>query len=369
MKKTLWVILSVLIASGAAAGSAYFAAQRVRDAGEKKSAVITAPAAEEPRSEVKETAGSVSMLEKLLPSVVGISTATTVSGPFSYNKNEEWNMGSGIIATDDGYIVTNQHVVGARPDRILVTLSGGETFEGRTVWSDASLDLAVIKINGSGFVAAQLGSVHGLKVGQSVFAVGNPLSMQFERTVTSGIVSALNRTISVSTDGRENFMEDLIQTDASINPGNSGGPLVDGTGQVIGINTIKVTEAEGMGFAVPINLCAPIIERIKAVGEFNTPYLGLYAYTAAAARYIKQDSDFEKGLYIAQLDTTGPAFGAGLRQGDILTRVNDREVNTMLELREELFQRQGGESVQITFIRDQSARRVTVVLTPQNLVR
>ena len=299
------------------------------------------------------------MLEDALKSVVGISCADVGSK----NGENSWYMGSGVIATDDGYIITNHHVIGARPQRIVVTLHNGKTIEGKTVWSDSALDLAVVKIDGRGYSFSQLGDAKALRVGESVAAIGNPLSMQFERTVTAGIVSALGRSISVENDeGKSFYMEDLIQTDASINPGNSGGPLLNKSGKVVGINTVKVSTAEGMGFAVPINVCVPIIERLRSVGQFNTPYLGLYAYTPAAARYLGQDEDIERGLFVAKLDTNGPAFAAGLRYGDIITAVNTETVNTMLELREQLYKRQSGETITLEFIRDDSTRRISIML-------
>lgn len=300
------------------------------------------------------------MLENALKCVVGISSADGSKGTAGKN---EWYMGSGVLATDDGYIITNHHVIGARPERIVVTLHNGDTIEGKTVWSDSALDLAVVKIDGMGYSYSKLGDAKTLRVGESVIAIGNPLSMQFQRTVTAGIVSALGRSISIENDNGETaYMEDLIQTDASINPGNSGGPLLNEKGEVVGINTIKVTSAEGMGFAVPVNVCVPIIERLKSVGQFRTPYLGLYAYTPAAARYLGESDDIEQGLFVAKLDIEGPAFAAGIRYGDIITALSGVEVDTMLTLREELYKRQGGETVQIEFIRNGSTRRVDVML-------
>lgn len=300
------------------------------------------------------------MLEEALKCVVGISSA---DGSKSVAGKNEWYMGSGVLATDDGYIITNHHVIGARPERIVVTLHNGDTIEGKTIWSDSALDLAIVKIDGRGYSYSKLGDAKTLRVGESVIAIGNPLSMQFQRTVTAGIVSALGRSISIENDNGETaYMEDLIQTDASINPGNSGGPLLNEKGEVVGINTVKVTSAEGMGFAVPVNVCVPIIERLKSVGQFTTPYLGLYAYTPAAARYLGESDDIEHGLFVAKLDIEGPAFAAGIRYGDVITALSGVEVDTMLTLREQLYKRQGGETVQIEFVRNGSIRRVDVML-------
>lgn len=301
------------------------------------------------------------MLDEALRCVVGISSADASQGT---GKKVEWYMGSGVIATSDGYIITNHHVIGARPQRIEVTLYTGETLEGETVWSDSSLDLAIVKIDGEDYPSIALGDAKTLRVGESVVAIGNPLSMQFERTVTAGIISATGRSISIEMDnGEMGYMEDLIQTDAAINSGNSGGPLINSRGEVVGINTIKVTSAEGMGFAVPINVCVPVVERLKSVGQFKTPYLGLYAYTPAAARYLGASDNIKEGLFIAKIDTDGPAFAAGLRYADVIISINGVKVNNMLSLREELYKRQGGEEIIVEFIRNGVKRRVGVMLS------
>ncbi len=301
------------------------------------------------------------MLDDALRCVVGISSADATNG---ISKKVEWYMGSGVLATSDGYIITNHHVIGARPQRIEVTLYSGETLEGKTVWSDSTLDLAIVKIDGTDYPHCTLGDAKTVRVGENVVAIGNPLSMQFERTVTAGIISAIGRSISIETDdGEMGYMEDLIQTDAAINSGNSGGPLINERGEVVGINTIKVTSAEGMGFAVPINVCASIIDRLKKVGQFKTPYLGLYAYTPEAARYLELDNNIKEGMFVAKLDTDGPAFSAGIRYGDVIVAINGVAVNTMLSLREELYKNQSGEEIILEFIRNHEKRRVNVILS------
>ena len=300
------------------------------------------------------------MLEETLKCVVGISSADISAG---VNNKTQWYMGSGILASSNGYIITNHHVIGARPQRIEVTLYNGETLEGKTVWSESSLDLAIVKINGDGYPHCKLGDAKELGVGESVFAIGNPLSMQFQRTVTAGIVSGLGRSISVENEqGGQSYMEDLIQTDASINPGNSGGPLINKYGEVVGINTVKVSSAEGMGFAVPINTCIPVIERLQSEGSFKTPYLGLYAYTPEAARYLGVADNMTEGLFVAKLDSNGPAFRAGIRYGDIVRAINEKEISTMLSLREEIYKHQSGDVVNIEIERQGSGKTITVKL-------
>lgn len=299
----------------------------------------------------------------VIPSVVGISTAVVSEYNLFRSTNEQrWSVGSGVIVSEDGYILTNHHVIDGGSGRIVVTLDNGSTVEADRKWADPTLDIAIIKINRKGLNPASLGDSNGLRVGEPAVAIGNPLGLQFQRSVTAGIVSAVNRTIRVSTDGGENYMEGLIQTDASINPGNSGGPLINSKGQVIGINTIKVTTAEAMGFAIPINVCKPVVSKFSKDGDYSTPYMGLFAYDGTVARYVKRDSNMDRGIYVARIDATSPAYKAGVRIGDIITHVGDEEVNTMIELVEKIYECGVGNECAITYIRDGNPRRVSFVL-------
>jgi len=308
------------------------------------------------------------IIEDVKTSVVGVSSAAREESTriFDVRNTETWSMGSGVILTDDGYILTNHHVIGDEPSKMVVTLSDGDAYFARHIWSEPALDLAVIKIDKTGLNPAKLGDTSTLKVGQNVIAIGNPLSLQFERTVTSGIISALNRAISVSSDGVNNYMENLIQTDASINPGNSGGPLVDMEGNVIGINTIKVTSAEGMGFAIPIDIIKPVIKNIIKDGYYNTPYVGIYAYDKRTYKYVTQKQDVADGLFIVELDTNGPAYLAGIRVGDVILEFNRVKVLTMMDLREELFSLKPGDTVNIKILRDGGVMDFNVVLGFRN---
>lgn len=351
-----WAVFSfgLVSAAGLTAGGIFLSmteerAQAVQEPVKTAAETVTLP----PKEEEDEPSLS-DTVERALPSVVGISSAP------GKDASASGFMGSGVIASADGYIITNQHVIGSGYERIAVTLHDGTTREAGEIWSDSSLDLAVIKIEGSGYAAARLAGAGELRPGDSVIAIGNPLSMQFERTVTAGIVSAVGRTITVDGSG---VMDDLIQTDASINPGNSGGPLLTSDGGVVGINTIKVPSAEGLGFAVPIDLCVPVLERIRRTGEFVTPYLGLYAITADAARYLGRDESFSRGLCVVQLDPSGPAYAAGLRYGDIIMYADGAEVSSMLDLRRTLFTHQPGETVRLSYMRGKTLRDAAATLS------
>jgi serine protease Do len=205
------------------------------------------------------TSNISSAAKRLTPAVVGITSVTSSNNTL---KDKE-GMGSGIIADKRGYILTNNHVAGKDADEIKVFLYDNRTVKGKVVWADESLDLSIVKINADNLPVAPLGDSETLTVGDTAIAIGNPLGLTFQRTVTSGIISATNRTVG-ETGGP--LLEGLIQTDASINPGNSGGPLININGEVIGINTIKVTSAEGMGLAIPINIAKPILNNILEKG-------------------------------------------------------------------------------------------------------
>jgi S1-C subfamily serine protease len=202
-------------------------------------------------------------------------------------------------------------------------------------------------VNLTGLTPLRLGDATRLEVGEHAIAIGNPLGLEFQRSVTSGIISALNRTISIETETGTNYMEDLIQTDASINPGNSGGPLLNSKGEVIGINTVKVTSAEGMGFAIPINITKPIMEKLVATGKFEEPYMGMFAYDGNIIPYVDGEAKLKKGIYVAHVDGKGPAYKAGLREGCIIRQVDGQEINTMMQLRTYIYSKSPGDAIQI----------------------
>lgn len=281
---------------------------------------------------------------------------------FKTTSQEQWGLGSGIIVDPNGYILTNNHVAGGKSKRIIVSLAGGENVDGRTLWADPVMDLAIVKINVTGLPSAKLGDSNILRVGEPAIAIGNPLGLEFQRTVTSGIVSALNRTIEISTDKGTNFMEDLIQTDASINPGNSGGPLMNSKGEVIGINTVKVTTAEGIGFAIPINVAKPIINSFITKGKYSEPYLGVFAYDRQVMPFVDPSIDVDGGVYVAKIDSAGPAARSGIKVRDVIRKVDQVTVQTMAGLRTEINSRNPGELVKLTVVSDGTERIVNVTL-------
>lgn len=298
-------------------------------------------------------------------SVVGIMVERVATGKlFNNNEESQVGMGSGVIVTENGYILTNHHVAGGKSKRIVVSFADGRNVDGETIWSDPVLDLAVVRVNLTGLPALKLGDAEKLEVGEPAVAIGNPLGLEFQRTVTSGIISALNRTISIETEQGTNYMEDLIQTDASINPGNSGGPLLNSRGEVVGINTIKVSSAEAIGFAVPINVARPIIERLVDKGEFTEAYMGLFAYDKSLIPYIDGNTDIEHGgVYVAHIDEKGPAYKAGLRVGCIIRQIDGQEISSMLQLRTIIFSKAPGDVINVTHLMHGTDKWVTDPIT------
>lgn len=193
---------------------------------------------------------------------------------------------------------------------------------------------------------------------------GNPIGFEFRRTVTSGIISAKNRTIKIEEESKSSYMTDLIQTDATINPGNSGGPLIYPNGDIIGINTVKISTAEGIGFAIPINIIRPIIESFKQIGNFEEATIGIYAYDKEVVPYLNTNlnNNFQKGIYVAQITSNGPADNTELKNGDIITSIDNIELNTMNDLREYIYTKKPNDEVKLKIIRGKINKEFNIVL-------
>ena len=230
------------------------------------------------------------------------------------------------------------------------------------MWSDENLDLSITKIEAKNLSYATLGDSSKIRVGETVYAIGNPIGFEFRRTVTSGIISAKNRSIKIEEENNQTYMSDLIQTDATINPGNSGGPLITPNGEVIGINTVKISTAEGIGFAIPINVVKTIIESYEQTGNYEQPTIGIYAYDKEVIPYLDTNIKFEKGIYVAQITPKGPADGSGLEEKDIIVSIDEKELNTMNDLREYIYTKKPGEQVTLKIIRKKISKSIIITL-------
>lgn len=297
-------------------------------------------------------------------SIVGISKIKDKGSTiFLKDGATKLGLGSGVIVSEDGYILTNEHVSGEKYNKCYVTLENGTTHNASVVWSDSNLDLSIIKIPMRGLTYAKLGDSKEIKVGQSVYAIGNPIGYEFQRTVTSGIISALNRTIKIEEDGKTSYMSNLIQTDATINPGNSGGPLINTKGEIIGINSVKITSAEGIGFAVPINCVKSIIERFITEGKFDEAGLGIFAYDKNIISYIAPNIEFQNGIYIEQISEDSPAKKTDLKVGDIITKIDGIELINMCDLREYIYTKNPGDEVSLDILRNKSNLTIKIKLS------
>ncbi len=300
---------------------------------------------------------AAAVAQKVTPSVVRISTVTVERDLF-FGKRSYEGVGSGVIIDPKGYILTNAHVVGEHPEELTVFFKDGKELDGTVLWQDSLLDLAVVKVEASGLPAAELGDSDSLIVGEISIAIGNPLGMRFERTVTQGIVSGLNRSIMVE---QGSVMEDLIQTDAAINPGNSGGPLINGRGQVIGINTVKAS-AEGLGFAIPINITKPIIRKLIDTGEFIPTYMGITPLDSEMLGYYAINVEIQKGIYIYNIMKGAPAASAGLQAGDVITHINGTAVNTLIKFKSVLYSLNPGDTISVRYLRDNTEYNTDIKL-------
>ena len=303
------------------------------------------------------------ILEKTIKCVVGISKIkNTGSSIFLNNSTSELGLGTGMIVSENGYILTNWHVAGNKYSNCYVTLDNGNVYNGNVTWADSDLDLAIVKISASNLNYISLGDSDNIKIGEKTYAIGNPIGVEFQSTVTSGIISGVNRTVKIEENNEASYMEDLIQTDATINPGNSGGPLINATGEVIGVNSIKIKEAEGIGFAIPINIIKPILESFAVNGSFEEAYLGLFAYDKEVIPYLESNIDFDSGIYIAQISVDGPSKTSGLKVGDIITKIDDISINKMSELRNYIYTKKVGDEVSLTILRNKKERVVKIKL-------
>lgn len=363
-KKWVSVILVVAISAGAGFGGglagSYVGSNVFSQGGPAANMTI------EPNAQL-DTAEAIA--EKVMPSVVGISTQTRVTRQswFGQQTGISEGVGTGIIVDENGYIITNSHVVqDGQADTITVQLNDGSEIEGNVLWCDKSLDLAIVKVNEKGLIAAELGDSDTVNIGGYAVAIGNPLGMAFQRSLTQGVISGLDRSITVQDSQGNMQMDGLIQTDASINSGNSGGPLLNSQGQVIGINSAKVqsSEAEGLGFAIPINTAKPIIEEIKEKGEFTRAYIGISGISVGTIlkSYPNMDFGTETGVYVADVTQGGGALAAGVKKEDVIVAINGTKIETMSKLNTQLIKYRPGDKITLTIMRNGKEMKLDVTL-------
>ena len=311
----------------------------------------------------------VQIAEQVSPAVVGVTVSIDGVVMGQGIDSEEMGYGTGFIISANGYIATNNHVVDGSDD-ITVTLYDGTEYAANIVGTDVTTDIAVIKIDAEGLTMAALGDSDALKVGETVVAIGNPLGLELAGSVTSGIVSALGREISSG-----GFSQEYIQTDAAINPGNSGGPLVNLSGEVIGINTLKSYLAgyddygqsistEGIGFAIPMSDALPIIQQLMTQGSVERPGIGISCLVDVTNYY--NPASAPDGVTIADVTSGGPADKAGIESADIVTSADGQDVTTVEELTDVIKSHSVGETMTVTIWRDGQVIEKTIKIGDLN---
>lgn len=319
---------------------------------------------------VQESSAIIDSTKKVSPAVVSISSKQSVTDLFGQQQTQEAD-GTGFIITNDGLIVTNKHVVSDTNATYTVYTADGKSYPATVLARDPLQDLAVIKIDATGLPIVDLGDSSQMQVGQYVIAIGNALG-QFQNSVTVGVISAKNRQIQAGESGTNSTetLQDLLQTDAAINQGNSGGPLINLKGQVIGMNTAVAAkgQAEGIGFAIPINDIKTSIDQVKKTGKISQPYLGVM--------YVPVTNDIAKannlavnnGAYLVSspsqpaIITGGPADQAGLKEGDIITQVDGQSINSDNNLTTILSHFSPGDTVSLTVVRGKETKKIEVKL-------
>lgn len=375
MKKTLGLIAALLILLYIAQKFnlyQYFDKNKIQN----KSQVNT-----EKQTVVYEESVITQVVEKSIPSVVTVGISTTISqgdyfqlDPFNpfmpfrripgQQKKVEKNIGSGFIVSSDGLIITNKHVVSDEEATYQVLTNDGKKYNVEKIYRDPLNDLAILKINGSGFKPLDLGDSNNLKLGQLVIAIGTPLG-EFTNTVTSGIISGLGRGITAGSpfEGFVEKLDNVIQTDAAINPGNSGGPLLNSKGQVIGVNTAIAQEGQNIGFAIPVNVVKELLNKFKNNGySFSRPFLGV--------RYKMIDkqtailNDVVEGAYVIEVVKDSPADKAGIQEEDIIIEFDGKKVNTNDDqgLAKLILDKKVGDNVTLKIWRNKEIKTITAKL-------
>ena len=294
--------------------------------------------------------------EDVIPSVVNVRVKVVQEDIFG-EKQEQEGVGSGVIYTNDGYIITNSHVAGEAIE-LNVTLSDGSEYPAKLIGTDKNTDIAVIKIDAKDLKPANFTSIENVKVGEIAIALGSPFGLQ--KSVTMGVVSALGRDIPISLETLP--MVDLIQTDATINPGNSGGPLVNSAGQVVGINTLIFSPSglsSGIGFAIPSDTAVNIAKQIIKFGKAKIPFMGI--------EMVENKGDV-KGVYIKSVTAGYPAEKAGIRGGDIITEFNGKKVETPFQLLAQVLRHNVGDSVELSVYRSGNYLKISLVLVESPVV-
>lgn len=318
---------------------------------------------QETRTVVQEENAIISVVDRTSPSVVAIGVSQRVVNPFdpfAIPRREDSTIGTGFVVSDKGIIVTNKHVV-SDTGRYTVITKDGQKYETKKIYRDPILDLALVQIDATGLKPLDLGDSSKIRVGQVAIAIGNALG-RFTNTVTTGVISGLGRRVIAGDpfSGSAESLDNLIQTDAAVNPGNSGGPLLNSSGQVIGVNVATTEGAQNIGFAIPINSVKEIVDEFVSKGSVSRPFLGI------RYRFISKDvailNEVPQGAYLQEVVSGGPAEKAGMQDGDIITKINGESVDSENKIAEAVSKSNIGQRLTLEVWADGKIRTVTATL-------
>ncbi len=309
---------------------------------------------------ISEESAVIEVVEKASPAVVSIAAKQVVFSPFTGPAAEESGIGTGFIVGSDGLILTNKHVVSSEKTRYRVVLKDGTDYPVVAIHRDPFVDLAILEIEASGLPTVELGDSATLRVGQTVVAIGNALG-RFSNTVTVGVVSGIGRGVTASSGyGKSEVLDDVIQTDAALNPGNSGGPLLNLSGEVIGINVATTSGAENIGFSIPVNAIKPVLTDFKAKGRIVRPFLGVeYVIVTEDLSVLRK---LPQGAFIQKVVSGTPAEEAGLKAGDVITKIDGEDINEKHTLAQVIRGHKVGDKLQLTVNRNGEVLTMTATL-------
>ena len=298
---------------------------------------------------------AVELAESVKGAIIGISAELP----------DGTSVGAGVCVASDGVAITNSHVVNGA-NKIIAHLSNGDVGNVEILWQDTIQDLAIIKVD-KDLPFLPMADEDSLSVGQDVVAVGTPLSLILKHSFTKGIVSALNRTLRIDTEYGESYMQNLVQHDASLNPGNSGGPLLNLKGEVVGINTLKISGGEGIGFAIPSKTFSSLVANmIDSDFEYETPFIGVFGYDAEIANFNKL-SKLDNGFYVLDIAENSPLYGTGLTSGCTIVKLNNAVINNASDLKNELYKFKYGDKIILTYFDGEKEHFVKIKLEKNEL--
>lgn len=327
---------------------------------------LTSKPGNQTQTVVKEENAIIDVVEKVSPSVVAIGVSQKVYNPFdplaAPRSKQDQTIGTGFIVSDKGVIVTNKHVVSDSSVKYSVVTKDGKKLDIKKIYRDPANDLAIVSVDSTaGLKPLDLGDSSHLKVGQTAIAIGNALG-KFSNTVTTGIVSGIGRAVDVGDpfSYQTESLSDLIQTDAAINPGNSGGPLLNSAGQVIGINVATTTDAQNIGFAIPINAVKALVDDFEKNGTITRAFMGIQY--RLVDRTTALEHEIPEGAFILQVVPDSPADKAGISQGDIITKIDGQLVRDETKISQTIQAKKPGEGVSLEVWTDGKSRTINVTL-------